>query len=131
MNCLKSRPILFVYIILLNMVGQSKKDEDPKAGAESADKTDVSSSNDGADKSTNEKTDSSPSSSEGATDGSRNNYFIKLNAGEARDVGFGVFGTFSDTQIGKVSFGKDEKEHEGSTAENYFLQFANNNSEGR
>ena len=111
--------------------GQSKKDEDLKTGTESTDKTDASSSNEGADKSANEKTDSSPSKSEGATDGSRNNYFLKLNAGEGRDTGFGVFGTFSDTQIGKVSFGKDDKEHDGSTVENYFLQFANNNSEGR
>ena len=42
-----------------------------------------------------------------------------------------MFGTFSDSQIGTVSFGRVEKDHDGATAENYFLQFAKNGSGAR
>ncbi|XP_072018686.1 uncharacterized protein [Amphiura filiformis] len=123
----------------VNGKGQHKKEEESKGASstsetmDEAEKSPSTDQNDAASKSPSENTDSKPSSTEGPSSSTdkRNNYFIKLNDGtERRNVGFGVFGTFSDSQIGTVSFGKPEKEHDGGTAENYFLQFANNGSEG-
>lgn len=51
----------------------------------------------------------------------KTNYFMKLSSSESsRDTGFGVFGNFSNTNVG---FAKTQ-DHNGTTNENYFLQFA-------
>ena len=78
-----------------------------------------------SDQATGDSTGSSTSS----TTTPRNNYFIKLNQSDGRDVGFGVFGKFSDSQMGTVSFGSAAaglggKDGNGTMKENYFLQFA-------
>ncbi|KAJ8040318.1 Ran-binding protein 3 [Holothuria leucospilota] len=57
--------------------------------------------------------------------------FLKLSSGESdRDVGFGVFGTFSDSHLHKVDFSSEEekaKRHNGE-GQNYFLQFSQPNT---
>ncbi|XP_038049639.1 ran-binding protein 3-like isoform X4 [Patiria miniata] len=51
----------------------------------------------------------------------KTNFFIKLSSSETnRDTGFGVFGNFSNANVG---FAKTQ-DHNGTTNENYFLQFA-------
>ena len=70
------------------------------------------------------KGDSSSSSAEPAAAANgkpKTNFFIKLSSSETdRDRGFGVFGSFSNANVG---FAK-KADHNGTTNENYFLQFA-------
>ncbi|PIK47913.1 putative ran-binding protein 3 [Apostichopus japonicus] len=52
--------------------------------------------------------------------------FLKLSTGETdRDVGFGVFGTFSDSQLHTVDFSeKENAKGQNGDGQNYFLQFS-------
>ncbi|XP_022109407.1 ran-binding protein 3-like isoform X2 [Acanthaster planci] len=96
--------------------GKDGKQRNPEDGS-----VEVSSSSASTD------TTETPTKGDGGTESStangkpKMNFFIKLSASETdRDRGFGVFGSFSNANVG---FAK-KPDHNGTTNENYFLQFA-------